>query len=149
MVREVGVRNYGHDREMYLVLPEPEAEYTPDEQKRLDELYAMQDATETYDDEAAIQVLIDEIEAAAAKRAWKQEQKAVCGAVIYLEDGELYVQRGIQKKAQDPSAADGAQEKNGGALHVVTETKPDAAEGISLPLLKKMSSNVRWRYRPP
>lgn len=140
MVREVGVRNYGHDREMYLVLPEPEAEYTPDEQKRLDELYATQDATETYDDEAAIQVLIDEIEAAAAKRAWKQEQKAVCGAVIYLEDGELYVQRGIQKKAQDPSAADDAQEKNGGTLHVVTDTKPDAAEGISLPLLKKMSS---------
>ena len=33
---ESAVRNYGDDREHYLLLPEPEAQYTADEQQRLD-----------------------------------------------------------------------------------------------------------------
>ncbi|HBV6400429.1 TPA: hypothetical protein MD305_005681, partial [Klebsiella pneumoniae] len=70
------LQNYGEDRENYLLLPVPEPQYTPDEQQRLDELYATQAATETYEDEAAIQVLIDEIESQAAHRQWTDEQKA-------------------------------------------------------------------------
>lgn len=139
LAREGAVKNYGDDREHYLLLPEPEAQYTTDEQQRLDELYATHDATTTYEDEAAIQVLIDEIENAASIRAWTLEQKAACGVVVSLYDGELCVQRGVQKKPQNEQT--GRQEENGsnGSLYVVS-SKPDATEGISAPLLKKMSS---------
>ncbi|HED4271285.1 TPA: ParB/RepB/Spo0J family partition protein [Klebsiella oxytoca] len=140
LAREGAVRNYGDDREHYLVLPEPEGELSADEQHRLDELYATQEATATYEDEAAIQVLIDEIEDAASIRAWTPEQKAASGVVASLSDGELRIQRGVQKKVQE-AVADG-QESTGtqASLHVVSRSTPDAAEGISLPLLKKMSS---------
>ncbi|MDN0154488.1 ParB/RepB/Spo0J family partition protein [Klebsiella pneumoniae] len=140
LAREGAVRNYGDDREHYLVLPEPEGELSADEQQRLDELYATQKATATYEDEAAIQVLIDEIEDAASIRAWTPEQKAASGVVASLSDGELRIQRGVQKKVQE-AVADG-QESTGtqASLHVVSRSTPDAAEGISLPLLKKMSS---------
>ena len=68
------------------------------------------------------------------------EQKAACGVVVSLSDGELRIQRGVQKKVQ-AAVADG-QESTGtqASLHVVSRSTPDAAEGISLPLLKKMSS---------
>lgn len=140
LVREGAVRNYGDDRAQYLVLPEPEGELSADEQQRLDELYATQEVTETYEDEAAIQVLIDEIENTASVRAWTPEQKAACGVVVSLCDGELCIQRGVQKKVQEV-AADG-QESTGAqaSLQVVNCSTPDAAEGISVPLLKKMSS---------
>jgi ParB family chromosome partitioning protein len=66
------------------------------------------EATETFEDEAAIQVLIDEIENAASVRAWTPEQKAACGVVVSLYDGELCVQRGVQKKSQT-AASDGGE----------------------------------------
>lgn len=140
LAREGAVRNYGDNREHYLVLPEPEGELSADEQQRLDELYATQDATETFEDEAAIQVLIDETENAASIRAWTPEQKAACGVVVSLCDGELCIQRGVQKKVQE-MVADG-QEGTGSqsSLQVVSRSTPDVAEGISVPLLKKMSS---------
>lgn len=137
--REGAVRNYGDDREQYLVLPEPEGELSADEQQRLDELYATQEATETYEDEAAIQVLIDDIENTASVRAWTPEQKTISGVVVSLSDGELCIQRGVQKKVQE--AADGQESTDDQAsLQVVNRSTPDAAEGISVPLLKKMSS---------
>ncbi|EKH3107937.1 ParB/RepB/Spo0J family partition protein [Salmonella enterica] len=139
LAREGAVRNYGDDRDHYLLLPEPEAQYTPDELQRLDELYATQEAAVTFEDEAAIQVLIDEIENAASVRAWTPEQKAACGVVVSLYDSELYVQRGVQKKPQNEES--GRQGENGciGTLHMIS-SKPDVTEGISAPLLKKMSS---------
>ena len=138
MTRETPVRNYGDDRERYLLLPEPEAQYTPDEQQRLDELYATQEATETYEDEADIQALIDDIENAAVAREWTPEQKASCGVVVSLDNGELCIQRGVQQKAAEESGS--AEGGNGGGRPVVSLREPDAAEGISVPLLKKMSS---------
>ncbi|EHK8249396.1 ParB/RepB/Spo0J family partition protein [Escherichia coli] len=139
LAREGAVRNYGDDREHYLLLPEPETQYTTDEQQRLDELYATQEASETYDDEAAIQLLIDEIEHAASIRAWTQEQKAACGVVVSLYDGELYVQRGVQKKPQNEETGEQGENSSNVPLHVVSR-QSDVAEGISAPLLKKMSS---------
>lgn len=139
LAREGAVRNYGDDREHYLLLPEPEAQYTTDEQQRLDELYATQEATETFEDEAAIQVLIDEIENAASIRAWTPEQKAACGVVVSLYDGELCVQRGVQKKPQNEAKEGQGENGSSGSLHVVS-SKLDVTEGISAPLLKKMSS---------
>jgi ParB family chromosome partitioning protein len=72
-------------------------EFSAEELQRLDELYATLEATETFEDEAAIQVLIDEIENAASVRAWTPEQKAACGVVVSLYDGELCVQRGPEE----------------------------------------------------
>ncbi|KML22903.1 hypothetical protein VL10_14460 [Leclercia adecarboxylata] len=139
LAREGAVRNYGDDREHYLLLPEPETQYTTDEQQRLDELYATQEASETFEDEAAIQVLIDEIENAASIRAWTPEQKAACGVVVSLHEGELCVQRGVQKKPQNEAKEGLGENGSSGSLHVVS-SKPDVTEGISAPLLKKMSS---------
>ncbi|QFI19909.1 ParB/RepB/Spo0J family partition protein (plasmid) [Klebsiella aerogenes] len=139
LAREGAVKNYGDDREHYLLLPVPEAQFTTDEQRRLDELYATQEATETFEDEAAIQVLIDEIENAASIRAWTPEQKAACGVVVSLYDGELCVQRGVQKKPQNEAKEGQGEYGSSGSLPVVS-SKPDVTEGISAPLLKKMSS---------
>ncbi|EEW7663076.1 ParB/RepB/Spo0J family partition protein [Escherichia coli] len=133
LAREGAVRNYGDDREHYLLLPEPEARYTPDEQKRLDELYATQEATETFEDEAAIQVLIDEIENAASIRAWTPEQKAACGVVVSWRQGDICVQRGVILREQSETEDEPAQAP-------VYERQPDPVEEISLPLLTKMSS---------
>lgn len=148
LAREGAVRNYGDDREHYLLLPEPEAQYTTDEQQRLDELYATQEATETFEDEAAIQVLIDEIENAASIRAWTPEQKSACGVVVSLYDGELCVQRGVQKKPQNETKEGQGENDSSGSLHVVS-SKPDVTEGISAPLLKRCLQKERWQYRPP
>lgn len=146
LAREGAVRNYGDDREHYLVLPEPEGELSADEQRRLDELYATQEATATYEDEAAIQVLIDEIEEAASIRAWTPEQKAACGVVVSLSDGELCIQRGVQKKVQ--AAVADAQESTVSGFHPCgRQQHPDVAEGISVPLLKKCRPRERWRCR--
>jgi ParB family chromosome partitioning protein len=92
-------------------------------------------------------VLIDETEEAASIRAWTPEQKAACGVVVSLSDGELRIQRGVQKKVQE-AVADG-QESTGtqASLHVVASSTPDVAEGISVPLLKKCRPRERWRYR--
>ncbi|EJL3872736.1 ParB/RepB/Spo0J family partition protein [Escherichia coli] len=133
LAREGAVRNYGDDREHYLLLPEPEARYTPDEQNRLDELYGTQEATETFEDEAAIQVLIDEIENVASIRAWTPEQKAACGVVVSLCQGDICVQRGVILREQSETEDEPAQAP-------VYERQPDPVEEISLPLLTKMSS---------
>ena len=45
LAREGSVRNYGDDREHYLVLPAPEGEFSAEELQRLDELYATLEAT--------------------------------------------------------------------------------------------------------
>lgn len=138
--RETRLKDYGDDREHYLLLPVPEVQYTDEEQQRLAELFATQEATETFEDEAAVQALIDEIENTVGKRAWMPEQKAACGVVVSLYDGELCVQRGVQKKVQD-EICDGQEDgSSNSSIHAVTQSTPDVAEGISAPLLKKMSS---------
>ncbi|UDC36676.1 ParB/RepB/Spo0J family partition protein (plasmid) [Klebsiella pneumoniae] len=105
LAREGSVRNYGDDREHYLVLPAPEGEFSAEELQRLDELYATLEATETFEDEAAIQVLIDEIENAASVRAWTPEQKAAEGISMPLlkkmsSERTLAVQAELVKQPQ-------------------------------------------------
>ncbi|EKL9634998.1 ParB/RepB/Spo0J family partition protein [Salmonella enterica] len=133
LAREGVVRNCGDDREHYLLLPEPEAQYTPDEQQRLDELYATREATETFEDEAAIQVLIDEIENAASIRAWTPEMRAKSGVVVSWREGDVYVQRGVILREQSETEDEPAQAPT-------YERQPDPVDEISLPLLTKMSS---------
>jgi len=139
LARDTSVKNYGDDRVNYLLLPEPETQYTADEQQQLDELYATQEATATVEDEAAIQILIDDIENAAVARTWSVAQKTICGVVVSLSDGELCIQRGVQKKVQDEEGGEQG-ERGSDAVYVMASRIPDATEGISAPLLKKMSS---------
>jgi ParB family chromosome partitioning protein len=134
-----GGGNYGDDREHYLVLPEPEGELSADEQQRLDELYATQEATATYEDEAAIQVLIDETEEAASIRAWTPEQKAACGVVVSLSDGELRIQRGVQKKVQE-AVADGQESTGSGLPACGRQQYPGCGRGYQCAASEKMSS---------
>lgn len=141
LARETVVKNYGDDREHYLLLPEPEVQYTADEEQRLDELYATQEAALAYEDAADIQALIDDIECTAAGRAWTPAQKATAGVVVSLCGSELCVQRGVIRTDDLPdenSAGTGASAEPAGG--VTTLSRPDHAEGISLPLLTKMSS---------
>jgi len=134
--RENCIVHYGEDRANFLLLPEPEPQYNEDEQLRLAELEAMLGAAMTYEDEADIQDRIDEIEHQAEVRGWAAEQKAASGVVVSLNNGELCVQRGVQYKAQDRSEGSTVTTGSG----IVTLREPDVAEGVSVPLLKKMSS---------
>jgi len=58
---------------------------------------------------------------------------------VSLYDGELCVQRGVQKKLHNEEKEGQGENSGSGSLHVVS-SKPDVTEGISAPLLKKMTS---------
>lgn len=135
MTREAAIRNYGEDRAEYLLMPMPEPVYTDEEKARLASLVTQLDATDTCEDEYDIQQQIDDLETQAVNREWTDVQKAAYGAVISRYDGELCIQRGVQKREETECVSDTPQNSA-----VKTLSHPDAAEGISLPLLTRMSS---------
>jgi ParB family chromosome partitioning protein len=98
----------GDDARIFQLTPAPEANFTTEEQQRLDELYATQAATETHNDEYAIQALIDEIENAAVNREWSPEQKAESGVVVSFWGGEVNIQRGVRQIATEREQGDQA-----------------------------------------
>lgn len=136
-VRSVPVRCWGDDARIFQLTPVPEANYTADEQQRLDELYATQEATETHDDEYAIQALIEEMESAVVNREWTPEQKAECGVVVSFWCAEVNIQRGVRQIAPDRKTDDQADR---GKNTVITKKIENPVDSISEPLLKKMSS---------
>ena len=138
VAREDVLRDWGDDRKTWLQLPEPDPQYTSGEQQQLDELYATQEATVTFEDEAAIQVLIDAIEDAAALRAWTPEQRAASGVFVSLDGDELRVQRGVQKIL--PAENNGSAENGECGAGIITIKTPDPCDGFSAPLVERMSS---------
>ncbi|HAT3652256.1 TPA: ParB/RepB/Spo0J family partition protein [Raoultella ornithinolytica] len=136
-VRSDPVRHWGDDARIFQLTPAPEANFTTEEQQRLDKLCATQAATETHDDEYAIQALIDEIESAAVNREWTPEQKAECGVVVSFWGAEVNIQRGVRQIAPDWEEDDQA---DGGKNTVITKKIESPVDSISEPLLKKMSS---------
>ena len=135
--RSAPLRAWGDDTKHFQLSSVPEANFTTDEQQRLDELYATQAATETHDDEYAIQALIDEMESAAVNREWTPEQKAECGVVVSFWGAEVNIQRGVRQIAPEREEGDQAdREKN----TVITKKIEHPVDSISEPLLKKMSS---------
>ncbi|SAQ11820.1 Putative DNA-binding protein [Raoultella planticola] len=135
--RSAPLQAWGDDTKHFQLLSVPEAHFTADEQQRLDELYATQAATETHDDEYAIQALIDEMESAAVNREWTPEQKAECGVVVSFWGAEVNIQRGVRQIAPEREEGDQAdREKN----TVITKKIEHPVDSISEPLLKKMSS---------
>lgn len=136
-VRENPVRNWGIDAKNYQVSAEPEPDYTADEQQRLDELCATQEAAVTQDDKDAIQSLIDDIVSQSMERAWTPELKAESGVVVSFWCGDLSVQRGVRQIALEQNDADPSSADNQPFISKKI-TKP--VDSISEPLLKKMSS---------
>ncbi|WP_058914376.1 ParB/RepB/Spo0J family partition protein [Entomohabitans teleogrylli] len=137
-VRSDPIRSWGDDARTFQLTPAPEANYTADEQLRLDELHATQEAAVTHDDEYAIQDLIDEIETAAVNRGWTTELKAESGVVVSFWGGEVYIQRGVRQIAPEQNDDDHTGGENRNALISKKIQKP--VDSISEPLLKKMSS---------
>lgn len=135
--RSAPLRAWGDDTKHFQLSSVPEANFTTDEQQRLDELYATQAATETHDDEYAIQALIDEMESAAINREWTPDQKAECGVVVSFWGAEVNIQRGVRQIAPEREEDEQAnREKN----TVITKKIEEPVDSISEPLLKKMSS---------
>ncbi|EPY4347468.1 ParB/RepB/Spo0J family partition protein [Klebsiella pneumoniae] len=135
--RSAPLRTWGDDTKHFQLLSVPEANFTADEQQRLDELYATQAATETHDDEYAIQALIDEMESAAVNREWTPEQKAECGVVVSFWGAEVNIQRGVRQIAPEREEGDQADRAKN---TVITKKIEHPVDSISEPLLKKMSS---------
>jgi len=141
---------YPHrDALTYQLTDEPEPVYIGDEESRIDELYqAADDCEQNSDDEgySAASGEIEIIENAALVRAWTPETRAMSGVVVGFDKyGEFCVQRGVVRIAD--LQADESSETEQDAQSAVPQNspismakKPDAAEGISLPLLTKMSS---------
>ena len=141
---------YPHrDALTYQLTDEPEPAYIGDEESRIDDLYQVADeCAQSADDEgySAASDEIEIIENAALVRAWTPETRDMSGVVVGFDKyGDLCVQRGVVRIAD--LQADESSETEQDAQSAVPQNspismakKPDAAEGISLPLLTKMSS---------
>ena len=117
---------------------EPDPVYTPEQQQCLDELHEEWNGYDSRCDETvALEAEIESIEQAAEISAWTDEMKSGTGVMVSLYEGQVYVQRGIRLKTDMPEETE---ESSGGATVPFTSRQTDAAEGISLPLLTKMSS---------
>lgn len=141
---------YPHrDALTYQLTDEPEPVYIGDEESRIDDLYQVaDDCAQSADDEgySAASDEIEIIEKAALVRAWTPEIRAMSGVVVGFDKyGELCVQRGVVRIAdlQGEESSEIEQGEESAVPHISpinVAKKPDAAEGISLPLLTKMSS---------
>ncbi|VYU21337.1 hypothetical protein [Metakosakonia massiliensis] len=99
------VRNYYPDNKSWrLAMPEPE--YTSAERLRIDALDAALEASETYDDENALQQELEDLEAAAVSRLLTPEFRAGLGIVVSMSrDGsEFFIQRAVDKVEDKPQA---------------------------------------------
>ncbi|EGI5923471.1 solute carrier family 22 member 18 [Salmonella enterica subsp. enterica serovar Colindale] len=95
-----------------------------DEQRFLDEADALTD------DDTYSETEINAIACAAKVRAWSEEKRAAAGVVVSWNGREVQVQRGVVLR----------QEQDNNDSGVVTHRPPEVAEGISVPMLTKLSS---------
>ncbi|EHR7735809.1 ParB/RepB/Spo0J family partition protein [Escherichia coli] len=121
------------DAGTYRSLPEPEAVLTEAEEERLNELMARYDALENQCEESdLLEAEMKLMRCMAKVRAWTPEMRAGSGVVVSWRYGNVCVQRGVQLRSEDDVADDA------GRTEQVQEKA--SVEGISLPLLTKMSS---------
>lgn len=127
---------HGEDGQEFVQPIEPDPVYTPEQQQRLD---ALREQYETYDsvcDETdALEAEIEAIEQAAEVSAWTDDMKSGAGVMVSLYEGQVYVQRGVRLKADMPEETE-----TSSVTVPFTSRQTDAAEGISVPLLTKMTS---------
>ncbi|STZ75012.1 Putative DNA-binding protein [Klebsiella pneumoniae subsp. ozaenae] len=126
---------HGEDGKEFVQPAEPDPVYTP-EQQRLDALREQYDTYDSVCDESdAIEADILAIQAAAEASAWTDDMKSGAGVMVSLYEGQVYVQRGVRLKADMPEET-----VTSSVTVPFTSRQPDAAEGISVPLLTKMTS---------
>ncbi|EMJ5851732.1 ParB N-terminal domain-containing protein [Klebsiella aerogenes] len=127
---------HGEDGKEFVQPCDPEPVYTAEQQQRLDALREQYDAFDSVCDESdAIEADILAIKTAAEVSAWTDDMKSGAGVMVSLYEGQVYVQRGVRLKADMP------EETESGSVTVpFTSRQPDAAEGISVPLLTRMTS---------
>ncbi|MEZ6878313.1 ParB/RepB/Spo0J family partition protein [Enterobacter sp. KBR-315C3_2022] len=129
---------HGEDGKEFVQPDEPDAVYTPEQQQRLDELHEQWNGYDSRSDETdALEAEINAIEQAGEISAWTDEMKSGAGVMVSLYEGQVYVQRGIRLKADEPEETEAS---SSDATVPFTSRQTDAAEGISVPLLTKMSS---------
>lgn len=129
---------HGEDGKEFVQPVEPEPVYTPEQQQRLNELREQWDGYDSRCDETdALEAEIEAIEQAAEVSAWTDDMKSGAGVMVSLYEGEVYVQRGIRLKADEQEETE---ESRSGATVPFTSRQADATEGISLPMLTKMTS---------
>jgi ParB family chromosome partitioning protein len=128
---------HGDDANEFVLPDEPDPVYTPEQQQRLEALREQWDGYDARCDETdALEADIDAIEQAAEVSAWTDDMKPGAGVVVSLVEGKVYVQRGVRLKADMPEET----EENRSVTVSFTSRQPDTAEGISGPLLTRMSS---------
>lgn len=127
---------HGEDGKAFVQPVEPDPVYTAEQQQRLDELRKQWGGYDSRCDETdALETEIETIEQAAEVSAWTDDMKSGAGVMVSLYEGQAYVQRGVRLKAELP------EETETSSVTVPCTPRPaDAAEGVSLPLLTKMSS---------
>ncbi|EFD5296620.1 ParB/RepB/Spo0J family partition protein [Escherichia coli] len=127
----------GDDANEFVRPEEPDPVYTPEQRQRLDELREQWSGYDSRCDETdALEAEIDAIEQVAEISAWTDEMKSGAGVMVSLYKGKEYVQRGVRLKADMPEEP----EESSSVTMTFTSRQPDPAEGISVPLLTKMSS---------
>ncbi|MGP2416876.1 ParB/RepB/Spo0J family partition protein [Pantoea ananatis] len=145
----------------YRLTDAPEPVYISDEEQRLTALYEKGDeCAEGGDDDgySDAEREWEAIEKAAQIRAWTPEFRATSGVVVGFDGyGDLCVQRGVIRlsdietvETEESSDTEQQEELRGASQENDAETSgsgrfeyqspPDEAEGISLPLLTRMSS---------
>ncbi|EPM5457906.1 ParB/RepB/Spo0J family partition protein [Salmonella enterica] len=115
---------YGENARRYDILTQPKVVLSADEQQFLDEADGLSDGDSYPEAE------ISAIACAAEVRAWKPEQRAAAGVVVSWNGRDVQVQRGVVLR----------QEQESDTSDVVTHRPPEVAEGISTPMLTKLSS---------
>lgn len=138
------ITHYGDDKNLYDVQPEPEpeVEYTQEEQEKLDALNEQYDSFDCRCPESdALDAEIAGIQEVAESRAWSPERKATQGVVVSWHYDEICIQRGVLLKEQIESETQGDEAtQNVVNYKRAPEPEPAPIDAISLPLLTKMSS---------
>ncbi len=133
------LRFSGEDGELYRFAM-PEAVLTEEEQKRISELEEQRDATETYDEEYAIQEQIDDIYCEATYREATPEFRAAHGIWVSWDGNNFRVQPGI-RKLTDEDRAEEEQARQEREKNVIRYTTPDIpADAYPATLVKAMSA---------
>lgn len=130
------IRHWGDDALLYKLQPEPTPVYTKGEQFQLDEYTEQYEAFDSCCAESrALEKQILDIEMAGEIRAWTDEMKLNAGVFVSYDEGCYHIQRGVLRVAPRSNDSTVPESKD-----IITMCEPDIAEGISEPLIKKMSS---------
>ncbi|EPZ8357831.1 ParB/RepB/Spo0J family partition protein [Enterobacter hormaechei] len=134
--RAARIWHHGEDARVYVMPDVPDPVYSLHEQQRLNELHEQYNQYDSVCDESdAIEDEIAALELTGEINSWTDEMKTDAGVVVSLYEGRALVQRGIRLVADMPE-----DEKQASEPSVYSSRTPDVAEGISVPLLTRMTS---------